>query len=105
MEWEIKKSLWERIKEIINNISQEISYLKVYSKSAFVRISYTGDIVLFEGDFEIYSNPWNIERETEDKIYSIIDSVCDRCSVQIGNSRGCSNISNKEDIKKNIRHL
>lgn len=98
--WKIKKSLWEQIKEIMDNISQEISYLKVYSKSAFVRISYTGDIILFEGDFGIHSNPWNIERETENKIYSIIDSVCDRCSIQIGNSQGCSNISNKEDIKK-----
>lgn len=100
MEWKIKKSLWEQIKEIMDNISQEISYLKVYSKSAFVRISYTEDIVLFEGDFGIHSNPWNIEHETENKIYNIIDSICDRCSVQIGNSQGCSNISNKEDIKK-----
>lgn len=100
MEWETKKSLWEQIQGIIDNISQEISYLNVYSKSAFARISYTGDIFLFEGDFGIHSNPWNIERETEDKIYNIIDSVCDRCSIQIGNSQGCSNISNKEDIKK-----
>lgn len=84
----------------MDNISQEISYLKVYSKSAFIRISYAGDIILFEGDFGIHSNHWNIERETEDKIYSITDSVCDRCSIQIGNSQGCSNISNKEDIKK-----
>lgn len=84
----------------MDNISQEILYLKVYSKSAFVRISYTGDIILFEGDFGIHSNPWNIERETENKIYNMIDSVCDRCSIQIGNSQGCSNISNKGDIKK-----
>lgn len=100
MEWEITKSLWEQIQEIMDNISQEISYLKVYSKSAFIRISYTGDIILFEGDFGIHSNPWNIERETENKIYNMIDLVCDRCSIQIGNSQGCSNISNKEDIKK-----
>lgn len=100
MEWEIKKSLWEQIQEIMDNISQEISYLKVYSKSAFIRISYTGDIILFEGDFGIHSNHWNIERETENKIYNIIDSICDRCSIQIGNSQGCSNISNKGDMKK-----
>ena len=100
MEWEIKKSLWEQIQEIMDNISQDISYLKVYSKSAFVRISYTGDITLFEGDFGIHSNPWNIERETENKIYNMIDLVCDRCSIQIGNSQGYSNISNKGDNKK-----
>lgn len=100
MEWEIKKSLWEQIQKIMDNISQEISYLKVYSKSAFIRISYAGDIILFEGDFGIHSNPWNIERETEDKIYNIIDLVCDRCSIQIGNSQGYSNISNKGDMKK-----
>lgn len=100
MEWEVKKSLRNHIREIMDSISKEISYLNVYSKSAFIRISYTGDIILFEGDFGIQSNPWNIERETENKIYNIIDSICDRCSIQIGNSQGCSNISNKEDIKK-----
>lgn len=100
MEWEVKKSLWKQIQEIMDNISEEIAYLKVYSKSAFIRTSYTGDIILFEGDFGIYSNPWNIERETENKIYNIIDSICDRCSIQIDNSQGCSNISNKEEIKK-----
>lgn len=100
MEWEIKKSLWNQIQEIMDSISKEISYLNVYSKSVFIRISYTGGIILFEGDFGIHSNPWNIERETENKIYKIIDSICDRCSIQIGNSQGCSNISNKEDIKK-----
>lgn len=100
MEWEIKKSLWEQIQEIMDNISQDISYLKVYSKSAFARISYTGDITLFEGDFGIHSNPWNIERETENKIYNMIGLVCDRCLIQIGNSQGYSNISNKGDNKK-----
>lgn len=100
MEWEIKKSLRNQIQEIMDSISKEISYLNVYSKSAFIRISYTEGIILFEGDFGIHSNPWNIERETENKIYKIIDSICDRCSIQIGNSQGCSNISNKEDIKK-----
>ena len=100
MEWETKKSLRNQIQEIMDSISKEISYLNVYSKSAFIRISYTGGIILFEGDFGIHSNPWNIERETENKIYKIIDSICDRCSIQIGNSQGCSNISNKEDIKK-----
>lgn len=84
----------------MDSISKEISYLNVYSKSAFIRISYTGGIILFEGDFGIHSNPWNIERETENKIYNIIDSICDRCSIQIDNSQGCSNISNKEEIKK-----
>ena len=56
MEWVKEESLWTKIKNIIDEIADEISYLRVYSKSAFVRISYEGKIILFDIDFGVNSN-------------------------------------------------
>lgn len=95
MEWKTKDSIWDKIENIINEIAKEISYLKIYSKSAFIRISYKGEIVLLDIDFGVHSNYWDISSDTESKIQEIIDRVCKRSSVGISNSHGQSLISNK----------
>lgn len=102
MEWKIKDSLCGRIENTINEIAEEISYLKVYSKSAFIRISYEGEITLLEIDFGIHSNYWDLDSHTENRVREIIDGVCDRSSVRVGNSHGQSLISNKEELRKDF---
>ena len=99
MEWVKEESLWTKIKNIIDEIADEMSYLRVYSKSAFVRISYEGKIILLDIDFGVNSNYWDLLPKTEDKIQEIIDKVCARCSVRIGNSYGQSLIGNKGESK------
>ena len=56
MEWEIKDTLWGKIENTINEIAEEIFYLKIYSKSTFTRISYEGEIVFIDIDFGVHSN-------------------------------------------------
>lgn len=99
MEWEIKDTLWSKIENTINKIAEEISYLKIYSKSAFIRILYEGEIVLLDIDFGVHSNYWDISSDTESKIQEIIDRVCKMSSVRISNSHGQSLISNKGESK------
>lgn len=99
MEWKTKDTLWDKIENTINEIAEEISYLKIYSKSAFIRISYEGEIVLLDIDFGVHSNYWDISSNTENRIQEIIDRVCERSSVRISNSHGQSLISNKGESK------
>ena len=43
-----------------------------------------------------------MDSNAENRIREIIDGVCDRSSVRVGNSHGQSLISNKEELRKDL---